>query len=109
MRVSTWVLFTAAAACVLVCTAAALTVAGTPTSAKTPSSQSISWKELPVDLDRDGDVNFLATPGNSGNYDGVFWMAQVRTPEPHIAFSPARRIESEHVPLPPAAVARPTP
>ena len=31
------------------------------------------------DLDKDGDVDFVSTRGNSGPYDGVFWLEQVRT------------------------------
>ncbi len=53
------------------------------------------------DMDRDGDDDLVATRGNSGHYDGVFWLEQVRTAEPQRAFFPARGSESRHLPLPP--------
>lgn len=53
------------------------------------------------DMDRDGDLDFVATRGNSGNFDGVFWLEQVRTPQPVPSFQPARLRESAHLPLPP--------
>jgi len=56
---------------------------------------------IPRDMDGDGDVDFVATRGNSGNFDGVFWLEQVRTVEPHAAFTPARSHESRALPLPP--------
>lgn len=52
------------------------------------------------DMDRDGDLDFIATRGNTGNYDGVFWIEQVRSKQPHRAFVPARKQESAHVSLP---------
>jgi len=54
------------------------------------------------DLDHDGDMDFVATRGNSGNLDGVFWLEQLRTPEPRPAFVPAHRNDSRALPLPPA-------
>ncbi len=54
-----------------------------------------------LDMDQDGDSDLVATRGNSGHYDGVFWLEQVRTAEPQRAFSPARESESRHLPLPP--------
>ena len=56
---------------------------------------------IPRDLDGDGDVDFVATRGNSGRFDGVFWLEQVRTPEPGVSFTPARAQESRPLPLPP--------
>lgn len=56
---------------------------------------------IPRDLDGDGDIDFVATRGNSGNYDGVFWLEQVRTPGPHASFTPARAQDSRALPLPP--------
>lgn len=56
---------------------------------------------VPVDLDRDGDMDFVATRGNSGNLDGVFWLEQVRTPEPRASFRPAHNPDSRALPLPP--------
>ncbi len=55
---------------------------------------------VPYDLDGDGDLDFAATRGNSGNFDGVFWLEQVRTRQPGRSFQPARPAESAHLPLP---------
>ena len=55
---------------------------------------------IPRDMDGDGDVDFVATRGNSGNFDGVFRLEQIRTPAPVISFQPARASESAHLPLP---------
>ncbi|HEX6994891.1 MAG TPA: VCBS repeat-containing protein [Gammaproteobacteria bacterium] len=52
------------------------------------------------DMDGDGDVDFVGTRGNSGPYDGVFWLEQVRTPEPVASFRQARAVDSPEVPLP---------
>jgi hypothetical protein len=52
------------------------------------------------DLDNDGDMDFIATRGNSAPYDGVFWLEQVRTNSPVAAFQAARSEESEEMPLP---------
>jgi hypothetical protein len=57
-------------------------------------------KFIADDVDRDGDVDFLGTRGNSSPYDGVFWLEQVRSTEPAAAFSRARPTESEEMPLP---------
>ncbi len=56
---------------------------------------------IPHDLDKDSDVDFIATRGNSGAFDGVFWLEQVRSAEPLAAFTPARAVESRALPLPP--------
>lgn len=53
------------------------------------------------DMDADGDLDLVSTRGNSGEYDGVFWLEQVRSSEPRAAFTPARANESRHLPLPP--------
>lgn len=53
------------------------------------------------DMDGDGDLDLIAPRGNSGSYDGVFWLEQVRTDTPQRAFTPARDNESRHLPLPP--------
>ncbi len=53
------------------------------------------------DMDADGDLDMVATRGNSGAYDGVFWLEQVRTDAPESAFRPARAVESRPLPLPP--------
>ena len=52
------------------------------------------------DMDGDGDVDFVGTRGNSGPYDGVFWLEQVRSPQPAPAFERAREQESPEIPLP---------
>jgi FG-GAP-like repeat len=57
-------------------------------------------KFVPYDVDGDGDVDFFSTRGNSGEYDGVFWLEQVRTDAPVAAFDPARDEDSPELPLP---------
>ena len=57
-------------------------------------------KFVPLDLDRDGDMDFVSTRGNSDPYDGVFWIEQVRTAAPAPAFKQAREQDSPEVPLP---------
>ena len=56
---------------------------------------------IPLDMDGDGDVDLVSTRGNSGTYDGVFWLEQLRTPAPQKAFTPARSEDSRALPLPP--------
>ena len=55
---------------------------------------------VPIDLDKDGDLDFVSTRGNSHPYDGVFWLEQVRTEKPVHRFTPARKNESREVGLP---------
>jgi len=57
-------------------------------------------KFIPYDIDKDGDIDFFSTRGNSGNYDGVFWLEQVRTSEPQAVFTRARDSDSPEVILP---------
>jgi hypothetical protein len=57
-------------------------------------------KWLLRDLDGDGDLDVLGTRGNSEPYDGVFWLEQIRTPEPAVVFTQARPIDSLHMSLP---------
>jgi hypothetical protein len=57
-------------------------------------------KFIPYDIDGDGDVDFFSTRGNSGEYDGVFWLEQVRTDQPVASFAPARDKDSPELPLP---------
>jgi hypothetical protein len=52
------------------------------------------------DLDGDNDLDFIGTRGNSGAYDGVFWLEQVRTPMAVRVFEHARDEESPEVALP---------
>ena len=54
------------------------------------------------DVDGDGDVDLVGTRGNSGRFDGVFWLEQVRSAAPRASFVPARKNESRALPLPPA-------
>jgi len=56
---------------------------------------------IPRDMDGDGDVDFVSTRGNSGEYDGVFWLEQRRFDEPERSFFPAREVDSRALPLPP--------
>lgn len=56
----------------------------------------IAW-----DMDNDGDLDIVTTRGNSGHYDGVLWLEQVRSTAPDKAFSPARNSDSRALPLPP--------
>ncbi len=57
---------------------------------------------IPCDMNGDGHVDFAGTRGNSGRFDGVYWIEQVRTAKPAPAFQPARPVESEPMPLPAA-------
>lgn len=57
-------------------------------------------KFLPVDMDHDGDIDFITTRGNSGSYDGVLWLEQVRDVEPGTVFMPAREYDSPEFALP---------
>ncbi len=57
-------------------------------------------KLIPRDLDNDGDIDFLATRGNSDPYDGVIWLEQIRTRNPLPTFNAARSGESPEMPLP---------
>ena len=52
------------------------------------------------DMDGDGDIDLVTTRGNSGTFDGLLWLEQVRTAEPVANFEPARRSESAHLPMP---------
>jgi hypothetical protein len=57
-------------------------------------------KFVAKDMDEDGDLDFASTRGNSGPYDGVFWLEQVRASEPVPAFTHARAKDSPEVALP---------
>ena len=54
------------------------------------------------DMDGDGDVDLVGTRGNSGAFNGVFWLEQVRSETSLPVFTPARAQESRALPLPPA-------
>jgi hypothetical protein len=53
-----------------------------------------------LDIDADGLDDVLATRGNSGEYDGLFWLKQMRSEQPQRAFIPARTQDSRSLPLP---------
>jgi hypothetical protein len=53
-----------------------------------------------TDKDGDGDLDFLATRGNSGKMDGVFWLEQLSSGAPARRFLPAREEDSQSLPLP---------
>jgi hypothetical protein len=55
---------------------------------------------IALDIDGDGDLDFIGTRGNSGAYDSVFWLEQVRSARPIAAFERAREVDSPEVPLP---------
>ncbi len=57
-------------------------------------------KFVPRDMDGDGDVDFVATRGNSAPYDGVFWLEQVRSTDQRPAFERAREADSQEAALP---------
>ncbi|MEX2301563.1 MAG: VCBS repeat-containing protein [Bryobacterales bacterium] len=57
---------------------------------------------IPRDMDGDGDMDFVATRGNSGKYDGVFWLEQIRSSMALLVFEPARQTDSQPMSLPSA-------
>lgn len=57
-------------------------------------------KFIAHDMDSDGDIDFVSTRGNSAPFDGVFWLEQLRSSNPQKAFTRARTIDSEEMPLP---------
>lgn len=57
-------------------------------------------KFIPIDLDKDGDLDFVTTRGNSYPYDGLLWLEQVRTTKPSSRFAPARKSDSKEMGLP---------
>jgi FG-GAP-like repeat len=56
-------------------------------------------KFVAKDMDGDGDLDFASTRGNSGPYDGVFWIEQIRSEVPIPAFTHARATDSPEVAL----------
>ena len=56
-------------------------------------------KWIPIDLDKDGDLDFVGTRGNSKPYDGVIWLEQVRSKEPIPTFIQARIEDSISIPF----------
>ena len=57
-------------------------------------------KFIARDLDQDGDTDLVGTRGNSAEYDGVFWLEQVRSAEARPSFEAARATDSQEMPLP---------
>ena len=57
-------------------------------------------KFVPRDMDGDGDIDFATTRGNSGTFDGVFWLEQVRSRNATAAFTRARPEDSTELSLP---------
>ena len=53
-----------------------------------------------LDLDSDGDLDFVSTRANSVPFDGVFWLEQLRSDSPLQSFTRARIQDSQEVPLP---------
>ena len=56
-------------------------------------------KWIPLDLDKDGDLDFVGTRGNSKPYDGVIWLEQIRSNKQLPNFSPARIKDSINIPF----------
>lgn len=57
-------------------------------------------KFIALDLDDDGDDDFVSTRGNSVPYDGVFWLEQVRSAQAQPSFQRAREVDSPEMALP---------
>lgn len=51
------------------------------------------------DVNGDGLLDLITTRGNSGEYDGVIWLEQVRTHKPVPAFKQARTHDSSEIPI----------
>ena len=56
-------------------------------------------KWIPLDIDEDGDIDFVGTRGNSKPYDGVIWLEQIRSEEPLPIFKQARIKDSINIPF----------
>ena len=55
-------------------------------------------KWIPIDLDGDGDIDFIGTRGNSKPFDGVIWLEQKGFGYEQVFF-PARAQDSQSVPF----------
>ena len=62
---------------------------------------------VPLDMNGDDITDFVGTRGNSGSYDGVFWIEQRRTATPQPTFTQARESESRQLPPTPRLAAYP--
>jgi hypothetical protein len=56
-------------------------------------------KWIPIDLDKDNDIDFIGTRGNSEPFDGVMWLEQLGYDYSQKVFFPARKIDSKSVPF----------
>ena len=56
-------------------------------------------KWIPIDLDKDNDMDFIGTRGNSEPFDGVLWLEQLGYEYSQKVFFPARKIDSKSVPF----------
>ena len=56
-------------------------------------------KFISIDLDKDGDLDFITTRGNSFPYDGVIWLEQIRSTDANQVFQRARTRDSPEMPL----------
>jgi len=56
-------------------------------------------KWIPIDLDKDEDIDFIGTRGNSEPYDGVIWLEQIDSDHSESVFLPARDKDSATVPF----------
>jgi hypothetical protein len=52
-----------------------------------------------LDIDKDGLDDVLATRGNSGEFDGLFWLKQERSIDAQVSFAPAREADSRALAL----------
>ena len=77
---------------------ARLTQPGCATTSRAATA-ACSTSSSRVDLDSDGDLDFLTTRGNSEPYDGLQWLEQTRDATPGPSFTAARETESPEVPL----------
>jgi len=55
---------------------------------------------VPLDLNGDDLVDLVGTRGNSGELDGVIWLEQKRSREPHQVFTQAHENDSKQLPAP---------
>ncbi|WP_165605807.1 FG-GAP repeat domain-containing protein [Flavivirga aquatica] len=57
-------------------------------------------KFIAYDMDKDGDLDFVYTRGNSHPFDGVYWIEQIRSKEnPTVFFKSERIKDSEKMPF----------